>query len=480
MLFQPTNIIPDVKSGIGLGTVDVTSGIRVSWQVNGDYPVMTAMGITIYMNDELSTQIYTTGKVVISPAFYGTNPLGELQYYNYTIDAATLSAAGISNGNEYKLLITQYYTGSGGAEESVTQSSASVFITRATPSFALTTTPTVVSSNAYTFNLSYSQAQGDTLDWVRYQIAQGSDTEDPIYDSGNIYGAAQFSCSFSSFRSGYNYSFRATGQTSSGILVTTGWKTFSVSYSVTPMSGAVTVGVEKNENGVYVDWSGLSTVSGQSAWLIFREQEGSGVIVKVAEADIEVTSVMDYGVASGQGPYDYLVVAVNASGTFLSTPAKSAEISPIFYRWTLLACMASPRQDGSYVVNAQYHFHYNLDSGGVSNNNSPKVLANFTANPTVQPAPQNYRSGVLNALIGTVSRGRYTDSLSTRKALMALSVAQNPLFLKSSKGDVMRVRLNGAVTAATSESTESLAQTVSVPWIALDDAEQEAIFAVRE
>ena len=478
MLFQPTNVIPDMKSGIGLGVVDVTTGLRVSWQVNGDYPVMTGMSITIYLNDAESTQVYTTGKIEFETPFYGTNALGELQYYNYTIETETLVGAGIANGNEYKLIITQYYD-NGITEASVTQSSASVFLTRKSPSFSLTTTPTTVTSSSYTFTVAYSQEQGDTLDWVRYQIAQGSDTANPIYDSGNIYGAAQFICTYESFRSGYNYSFRATGQTSSGVLVTTGWKTFTVSYSVTPTAGAVTVGVVGNENGVFVDWSGLASVTGQSKWIVFREQEGSAVIVKVATVDVSVTSVMDYGVASGQGPYDYLVVAASSEGAFLSTPNQSGEISPIFYRWTLLECSKNTTQDGSYVVKAQFHFRYNMDSGSISNNNSPKVLQNFTANPAVQPAPQNYRSGTLKALIGTVVGGRYTDSLSQRKALMALSVTENALFLKSSKGDVMQVRLNGAVTASTEEGTESLAQTVSLPWIALDDAEQEAIFAVR-
>lgn len=475
MLFMPTNVIPDLKSGIGLGVVDASSALKVSWQVNGDYPVMTGMKLTICLNDEESTQKYTTGKITFSSPFYGTDALGQPQYYSYSIPAADLSTAGIFNGYEYKLIITQYYQ-QGSQERSVTQSSASVFITRETPTFTLSAVPATVTSSSYTFTVNFSQAQGDTLDWVRYQIAQGGDTANPIYDSGNIYGAAVYTCTYGGFRSGYNYSFRATGQTSSGVLVTTGWKTFSVSYSVLTPTGGVSVGVEKDVNGVVIDWTNLSTVTGQSRWVIYREQEGSAVIVKVADVAASVRRLIDYGAASGQGPYDYLVIAANAASELIGTPVRSGEIRPVFYRWTLLT--AQKQADGSYLVTAQYHFRFNLDSGTPTNNNGPSVLQNFTPYPTVQPAPQNYLSGALKALIGTVSGGKYTDSLTLRKELMALSVTEDPMFLKSSKGDVLRVRTNGAVTAATGENTESLAQTVTFPWIAMEDAEAEAIWGI--
>ena len=474
MLFQATNIIPDMRSGVGLGTIDATLPMKVSWQVNGDYPVMTAMSITIYANDTLSTQKYTTGKVTFSTPFYGADALGNLQYYSYTITAAQLSSAGITNGNEYKMVITQYYA-EGSGEGSVTQSSASVFITRKTPTFFLSPLPATVANNMHTFTMNYSQEQGDTLDWIRYQIAQGSDTEDPIFDSGNIYGAAVYTCTYEQFRTGFIYSFRATAQTSSGVLLDTGWKTFYVGYPVTTDEDAVIVSVRKDINGVIVDWSGV-TAAGRARWNVFRERGDDGVLVKVADTEVSVRRIIDYGAPSGQGPYRYFVAGLNSGGSMVGDRYGSAQIRPIFYRWTLLVCDGN--DDGSFTVEKQYHFKYNMDSGNVGNNNAPNVLQNFTANPTVQPAPQNYLSGTLKALIGSVAAGEYTDSLEDRKALMALSVSEKPMFLKSSKGDVLRIRPNGAVTAAITEKTASLAQSVSFPWIALEDAEEEGIFAV--
>ena len=200
---------------------------------------------------------------------------------------------------------------------------------------------------------------------MRYEIAQGSNTENPIYDSGNIYGAAVYTCTYRGFRSGFNYSFRATGQTSSGVLLSTGWQTFTVSYSVTPTTGTVTVGVQKDVNGVIIDWTGLSTASGQSRWAIFREQDGSGVLVKVADVGVGVRSITDYGCASGQGPYDYLVAATNSAGSIIGSPVQSTAISPVFYRWTLLT--TSQNGDGSFTVSTQFHFKYNMEPGSISN-----------------------------------------------------------------------------------------------------------------
>lgn len=479
MLFQPTNVIPDLKTGIGMGVVDARDALDISWQVNGDYPVMTGMKIDLYVNDEESTQIYTTGKVTFSSPFYGANALGEPQYYKYTIPRSEL--AGLDpqyvNGHEYKIIITQYYDDRG-TEKSVTQSSASVFITRRVPVFEVTpSVPDRIESSSYTFEIDFSQSNGDTLDWVRYQIAQGADTEEPIYDSGPIYGAAVYTCTYASFRTGYNYSFRAMGQTNSGVLLSTGWIMFSVEYEVSTVAGGITVGVIRDVNGVAVGWSNLSTVANQARWVIFREQEGSGILARVADVELAVRSITDYGVPSGQGPYTYLVIAADGSSELIGTPVRSPAISPVFYRWTLIQC--EENSDGSYTAERQFHFRYNMDSGAISNNNAPGVLQNFTPNPTVQPAPQNYRSGTLKALVGTVENGRYRDSLAVRKALMALSVTEDPLVLKSSKGDVMLVRLNGSVTATIGEKTESLAQTVSVPWIALDDAANAGIWSAE-
>ena len=105
MLYQPSNITPDEIKGSGC--IDAAAGLSVSWQVNGD-SAMTAYQIVLCQNDAGSTQLYTTGKVTLGTPFWGVNYKGETQFYTAAISAAALSAAGITNGNEYKLYITQW------------------------------------------------------------------------------------------------------------------------------------------------------------------------------------------------------------------------------------------------------------------------------------------------------------------------------------------------------------------------------------
>lgn len=112
MLFQPSNILPDIINGLGNGTVDLSDGLDVSWQINGN-SAMTAYEIHIYLNNTASTEMYTTGKITHStdsnlPAT-GVNYQGERTRFSTSITAQTLSSNNIVNGNEYKLKIVQYY-----------------------------------------------------------------------------------------------------------------------------------------------------------------------------------------------------------------------------------------------------------------------------------------------------------------------------------------------------------------------------------
>ncbi|MBR2869881.1 MAG: hypothetical protein IKB98_00670, partial [Clostridia bacterium] len=139
MIYQPSNIIPSNFAGVGLGTVDATKDITISWQVNGNSP-MTAFQITIYLinsNGTLTqvhaTEILTEG--IPSGGFYGKDGKGNPQQFVYSLPDTPWTTWGVVNGNEYQLSITQYWGNptNGNYPFSVEQYSNSAFVTRATP-----------------------------------------------------------------------------------------------------------------------------------------------------------------------------------------------------------------------------------------------------------------------------------------------------------------------------------------------------------
>lgn len=469
MLFQPTNIIPDTRTGIGFGVIDASDKMQVSWQVNGDFPRMTAFRITIYDNNAASTIKYDSAKLTAGCPFDGRDANGEIKFFSYTIAGSTLASAGITNGHEYKMTIAQYYM-DGNTETNIGQSSASVFITRQAPTFTMSST--TVGAAEHTFTWNFSQAQDDTIEWIRYQIQiiNEGDTA-TIYDSGNIYGSAEYQCTYSGFISGNTYQIRATGQTSSGVPIATEWSQFTVSYTGGTPTGNVIAECYAGHDAVAVMWDTVSTASGQNAWVLYRKDADNIAMLKVGEFPVAQTSVYDFGASSGQGPYSYyLFQATQSSGgiTYNSSAAISNEVTPTRYYWSLLEC--EENQDGVYRVLQEFYFKNNLDSGSLSNNNNPNVMQNFTAMPTVQLSPSNYKSGSLSALLGQTSLGQYVqDTLTLRESLMALSTTQNTLFLKSSKGDVIMVVINGPINASISDKIKGQPQVVSVPWVEIDD-----------
>lgn len=257
MLFQPTNVSPSSLGELGNGTVDATQDLTVSWQVNGASPLV-AYSITIYLNNSASTQKYTTGKITSGCPFYGTNYAGEVQFFSYTIPSATLSSAGITNGNNYKLVIRQWWN----ANDSVTQSSASAFITRKAPTLTLGTITSPVSTRSYTFTATYSQAQGDALNWARWMLATSDDTDSHLYDSGNIYGTSDLQFSYDGLFQDVTYSVRCMVQTENGISADTGWVDFSVEYDVSDIAGAVVATKACNRSAVEVTWPLIKSIPG--------------------------------------------------------------------------------------------------------------------------------------------------------------------------------------------------------------------------
>jgi len=692
-LFMPSFVTPDVRSGIGLGTVDATAGMTVSWRINGP-SALQYFSITIYTNDANSTQKYTTGKISTGCPAYGTASDGTPQLFSYTISAATLSGAGITNGNQYKLVIQQWWS----ANSSVTQASASVFFTRKAPTLSISAIGTggVIQTRYYTFTGNYSQANGDTMNWFRWQIAYANDTDNPFYDSGHITGTMQLSCYYDGFLNGGSYAVRLTAQTEKGVEADTGWKAFSSAYVVPTTTGDIVAECTPETDAVHVVWSGIgaypgtavgsysistdhvltlsnggtitwedglvkpmnmdapwsviwkgqlgnsdctvftvkqtggditlnysysaqslilkkgsTTLASQSGiintpivtalltedtlylrvvrpggglypattlypsstlypkadsaqnigiftlpvsytqnsitlvqiggyqicnylevqigtssaetiaaaitdgtyvptlnsgnymlvnwtnginagsldigdntiigFALYRMQAGSTILKKVAETDPYTEELYDYGAKSQQGPYTYYLFPIGDT-SYIAEPLVSNTVDPCWWNWTLIDCEETADKN-VFSVTAAYRFQFNVNSGSMTNNNTPGLQQNFTQYPTIQLSPQNYKSATLSGLIGSVNwingQPEYADTIASRDAIQALSVSQNPMFLKNRKGDLFRIKISGAIGISTDDSSIEQMQSASVPWSEVGSAAEVSLYSLQ-
>lgn len=262
-LYQPSNITPSTFAGIGAGVIDATDNVSISWQVNGT-SAMTGYSIAIYANTTASALVHTfTSPAGFSP-FYGTDAQGNPVFYVFE-SGSSWASAGLSNGNSYKIKITQKWknnpSDTSETEKTVVQTSESVFVTRAKPSVSVSPASGTLTSVSQTFTGSYSQTQGDALSWVRWVLRNSSG--DVIDDTGTIYTGV-LSYTYDGFFNGENYTLQCTVQTSSGAEVTT-TNSYAVSYSSAEQTGGISLTCNPDDS-VTVSWAaGIDIPGGPSA-----------------------------------------------------------------------------------------------------------------------------------------------------------------------------------------------------------------------
>ena len=337
MLFQPSNIYPSTFSGIGAGTVDVTQDLNVSWQVNGDTP-MTAYQIKIYQNDSGSTLMYDSGSVSVSPVFEPHDKYGNATYFTAIISAAALSTAGIVNGYQYgyKMLITQWW----GVSDYVEQTSASVFITRSTPTLTINTITTPVASSSLTITANYSQAQGDPISTVEWVFALAGSESTPIRKTGAI-STQVLSFDADGLITGNTYSIMCNVVTSTGMEASTGFVQFPVSYSSSSLGINYQLAQLKNSSAVYLSWDNLGsnilsypytdTTKTTNGITFTVNGEGDVVVTGTATADayftiaqgtlsqLGITAGQKFIVTSGYSGAKIVVTETNSSNVVVST-----------------------------------------------------------------------------------------------------------------------------------------------------------------
>ena len=463
MLFQPSNISPDEINSSG--TVDLTEPLTISWQVNGDSP-MLAYQIVFYANDSSSTQKYDTGKVLLTTPFWGVNYAGETQFYTVTIPKATLSANGITNGAEYKFIITQWWSGA----DSVTQSTASLFLGRSEPTVAISHISSPLTGYSGTFTGTYTQAQGDAIGWVRWRICE-VDSEgnrgEPFVDTGKIYGTGELRVDYSGFLNDTTYSIILDIQTANGVDASTGWENFNVEYEVSEESGSSANVCQSSDGCALITWEQIETAQGYD---IYRRTSGQSSLEKIVTAGRAVGEIRDWSVCSGQ-QYTYYIFPTGPLA-YLSKAVVTNTISIQFWMWNIIE--ASPNSDGTYTAVASYYFRFGrggVSEGQFSNNNSPTLQKNFTRYPTRQPETPNYLTGSVSGYIGKIGKAAtYADTLAQARALRNLSTSENTLFLRDPKGHFLNIHTNQPVSVNVDHNSVVMPQTVTIGWVEVGEA----------
>ena len=215
---------------------------------------------------------------------------------------------------------------------------------------------------------------------------------------------------------------------------------------------------------------------GDVSVMIYREQDG--MVEPVGLMGTNVTQITDYGIRSGAS-FRYVGYYVT-SGAY-SSGMVSEEICLKLRKFTLVEAEPDAENPNTYHPVRVFSFRANIDGGTYSNTNAPVLLDNFTAYPLRQPSPKNALTGTLTGLLGYFENGEYVnDTVALAKAVHALSVSDNPLFLRDMKGNMFMVGTSGSITSTINNMTGAMPTTVSIPWVEIGDADAAMIYTIDE
>lgn len=189
MLHQPTNITPSSLANIGNTTVDAADALTVTWQLNGDTPLV-AYKIDFYLNNSTSQLLFSTGKITVSPSVVPKDKYGDPVFFT-AVREYPWSHIGVSNGGTYKYKITQYW--GSGTNDYTEQYSDTVFSVVAEPDLSIVLNYPPEAGNFFpspkiSATANVQLGSGDAVRAVRWVVSHGvviDDTgfiETPVLD----------------------------------------------------------------------------------------------------------------------------------------------------------------------------------------------------------------------------------------------------------------------------------------------------------
>ena len=286
-LYQPSNITPSSFAGMGAGVIDANDQVSISWQVNGT-AALIGFSVAIYENTTASDLVHRFSYSLTNNPFYGTDEKGNPRFYVYE-PGSTWAANGLSNGNTYKLKITQIWKNNPGDSEEMQkqtyQNSDVIFVARAKPSVSVSPGSGTLSSVSQTFTGAYVQAQNDALAWVRWVLSDSAGNV--LDDTGTIY-TGLLSYTYDGFFTGQTYSLKCTVQTSSGAEVSV-TNNYAVSYETAEQAGGISLSCNSDDS-VTLSWAAGADIPGVPSADDYGTLSG-GVLHLAAERSITWNTV---------------------------------------------------------------------------------------------------------------------------------------------------------------------------------------------
>ena len=220
---------------------------------------------------------------------------------------------------------------------------------------------------------------------------------------------------------------------------------------------------------------------------IYREEVGTNVLVPIYTASATETQLKDYGVVSGKS-YTYYLYVYDNTNAFMQQKPLGYDVPFNLNKYTLIVADYDSASDTYHAIK-EYIFRENASVGSISNNNTPTLSENFTGFPTRTKSVQNYKSGTLSSLIGTIYKRTdgdeesgansgtlaYHDSVELEQELYDLSVSDYTLFLRDPKGHLFMVRTQSPITQSVDYARMPMPITISLPWVETGDASDVSI-----
>lgn len=273
MIYQPTNVTPDLLGGAENGSVFVNAGgnTEISWSVNGNSP-MVAYQIDFFNMGSGSTQTGTTGKVVLDEPFSAVDAYGNVTRFSVEVAYSLLGSAAYQT-YEGKFRITQWWGDTD--DESVAQRSLSVYRVVRPPTLSITGPSGYGGIYSFTGTVTLpSSGYGPvTAEWARW-YAWNVTRERIEQDTGKVYGATEYLWTTGRLNPGDQYYVVFSVGMSYGTVFSEQTQIFTALEGAIETTGGISVQCDKARGAVRVDVTPSENVPAITSGTWRFEQDG--------------------------------------------------------------------------------------------------------------------------------------------------------------------------------------------------------------